>query len=98
MKRQSTGVVPFKHLIKWMYPEAVGAFDPCAAIHDADYKNVDWSKGSEATAAIDAKFLYCCQEAAGHNQKLCEQAWLFYDVARAWGKMRAVLWKLGLRY
>ena len=98
MSRQSVGVVPFKHIIKWLYPEAVAAFDGCAAQHDKDYKTVDWSKGDEATEGIDGNFLKCCLGASGQNAGLVNDAYFFFRVCRRWGKMRARLWAWGIRY
>lgn len=96
--KQFVGVVPFKHLIKWCYPEATKAFDKCAQVHDEQYKIVDWTKGSNATLDIDGEFRLCCWMTAGVDEKLQHDAELFYRVARRWGVMRAYLWKLGLRY
>lgn len=93
MSRQSIGVDPFKGIIRWMYPDAVRAFDPCAKIHDEDYKTVDWSRGKDATLKIDQKFWRCCIAAADNDLKLIEQANWFYKVCRRWGIMRAGLWK-----
>jgi hypothetical protein len=97
-KRQSVGVWGTKHLIKWLYPEAVAAFDPCAAQHDKDYKTVDWSKGDDATLDIDGAFRLCCWVAAGTDEKLQHDAELFYRTARRWGVMRAWLWEWGFRW
>ena len=98
MIRQSIGVTPLKHLIKWCYPEATAAFDACAAQHDKDYKTVDWSTGPNATLRIDLKFRACCLEVAGQDEGLRADAELFCHVARHWGRTRAWLWKLGIRY
>ena len=97
-KRQSIGVVPFKHLIKWLWPKATKRFDPCAEVHDLQYKKVDWAKGKVATAAIDQAFLQCCLVYAQGDKKLEHDAALFYKAARKWGIMRAYLWKIGVRY
>jgi len=96
--RQSLGVTPFKHIIKWCYPRAVAAFDPCAKLHDEAYKTVDWSKGHTATLNIDHQFLWCCLAAAGEDKELIKTARFFYRVARKWGIWRARLWKIGIRY
>lgn len=95
---QSVGVCGFKHIIKWLYPEAVAAFDGCAAVHDKDYKGVDWSLGADATLEIDRKFWRCCIAAADGDDKLEQDANFFYSMCRKWGIMRAYLWKIGLSY
>ena len=95
--RQSVGVCGVKHLIRWCYPHAVAAFDDCAAEHDRAYKQVDWAE-SDPTGQIDSVLLYCMLIAAGEDQKLMRQAWLFYRVARGWAKMRKALWRVGLNY
>lgn len=97
MSRQSVGVTPFKHLIRWLYPEATRAFDGCAAVHDKDYATVDWS-GDNATLQIDLKFYSCCLKVAGNNEKLVHDADLFFRVCRRWGRMREALWRWGIRY
>lgn len=103
-KRQSVGVVPFKHLIKWLYPDATRCFDACAAEHDFQYQhNVDWTC-EDPTARIDLAFYGCClkrieqEDDPALRDKLLKDANLFYRVARAWGKGRAFLWDLGIRY
>ena len=96
-KRQSVGIVPLKHIIKWLYPEAVAAFDGCAEQHDRDYKKVDWSRPNP-TAAIDQKFYQCCLVAANNDPLLLDDAALFFKVCGKWGRMRRALWKIGIRY
>lgn len=98
MSRQSIGVTPFKTIIRWMYPEAVAAFDGCAKLHDEAYKTVDWSLGPNATLDIDQKFYWCCTLAAAGNAGLLRDANLFYRVCRRWGRARAALWRIGIRY
>jgi len=97
MGRQSCGVWGTKHLIKWLFPEAVAAFDSCAAQHDRDYKTVDWSRPNP-TASIDQKFFQCCICAAKEDSQLLADAHLFYRVCGRWGRMRAALWLIGVRY
>lgn len=96
--RQSVGVWGTKWLIRLLYPEAVACFEQCAKQHDIDYKQVDWSQGADATAEIDRKFWACCQVCAADDLVLLQDAELFYQACRKWGRMRAVLWKIGLRY
>lgn len=98
MSKQSCGVWGTKWLIRKLFPEAVKAFDPCAAQHDRDYKTVDWSKGAFATEAIDQKFYQCCLIAAHGDDLLEADAYTFYRACRKWGRMRAALWKFGVRY
>lgn len=98
MTRQSVGVTPFKGLIRWLYPRAVAAFDGCAKLHDEAYKTVDWSVGADATLNIDQKFCWCCVLAANGDAELLKDAAFFYRVCRRWGKMRAALWQIGVRY
>lgn len=98
MSRQSVGVCGVKTLIRWLYPEAVAAFDGCAAQHDKDYKTVDWSKGAEATAEIDTDFYACCLKEADGDADLEKDADFFFKVCRKWGRMRATVWKIGIRY
>jgi hypothetical protein len=81
-----------------LYPEATKAFDPCAKIHDEQYKSVDWSLGEDATKDIDVDFFACCCAHSGDNGDLKRDALTFYRACRAWGKMRAGLWKWGVRY
>lgn len=91
--KQYCGVFGVKHLIKWLYPDAVKAFDGCAKVHDEQYKDVDWSLGDIATLRIDNQFWYCGIRAAGNDEKLQDNADTFYVACRKWGKMRAKLWK-----
>jgi hypothetical protein len=98
MARQSVGVCGFKTLIRWLYPEAVAAFDGCAAEHDKAYKTVDWSWGSDATLAIDWQFRICCMVQAQGDPELEADAETFYEVARKWGRARARLWQWGVRW
>lgn len=98
MLKQYIGVVPFKRLIKWSFPDAVKAFDHCAKGHDEAYESVDWSKGDSATAIIDNVFYKCCIAKAGNDTELQRDADLFFKVCRVWGRMRARLWAWGVRY
>lgn len=106
MLKQYTGVTGTKHIIKWLYPEAVATFDTCSYDHDECYNQrdpaawnyIDWSKGDDATLCADNRWLSCALAAANGNSGLIEDANKFYKVERIWGKMRAKLWRLGFRY
>lgn len=103
---QSTGVWGTKWAIRLLMPRFVALVEPCSKRHDEAYVQkdpqawnfIDWSLGSRATYRADVRWACCARSAVGHDPVLRSQVALGFKVIRAWGRMRALLWKIGVRY
>jgi hypothetical protein len=108
--RQATGVIGTKTLIRLLYPRLVKLCDICSMIHDEAYDQddptadnfIDWLSGSDATLKADNAWRDCAlARVTGQYDEAeltCQILNIAYPTIRRWGRMRAWLWRHGVRY
>ena len=70
-------------------------FEPACRWHDEQYAFVDWKVGTED---IDHLFYAKMLVIAGGDSSLQAQALRYFHIARTWGAIRKVLYKLGVSW